>query len=34
MAGDYWLVEGLGIVKASYITVDGRNVEYELLHRQ
>lgn len=27
MAGNYWLVDGMGIVKASYTTVDGRNVE-------
>lgn len=27
MVGNYWITPGLGIVKASYTTVDGRNVE-------
>lgn len=31
MAGDYWLVDGLGMVKAVYTTVDGHNVELDLI---
>lgn len=34
MAGNYWLVPGLGIARAEYTTVDGRHVQLNLLHRQ